>query len=105
MTWNGKAMQQALAPIAKNIGRGFSVVAESEARPLNSYICNNTSYVILHLLKGYSAKLAGGLLVIRNSHNTARAGFFHYPVTSSIDSESVWGWATGIASAFRAELP
>lgn len=129
MTWNGKELAKAAAPLASNILRGtssgiFSVRAEAAERRSNDYVCNNVSYVILHGIKGAVVNLAGGLLRLGPPDQAPTpgqliewveisadvgaavksAGFFHYPDTASDKGATVFGWGKVMAKAMITPL-
>jgi pyrrolidone-carboxylate peptidase len=92
MTWDGAKLAGATKNAVAAINSNYSVVAEPAARPSNDYICNNMSYVVLHALKGFPAKLAGESLEISTSVRGAKAGFLHYPVSAYNSKIEVKGW-------------
>lgn len=105
MTWNASLLARNTSLLVESISPEFSVFAEPSARPSNDYICNNTSYVILHALNGFQARLAGETLEVSSTLTKTKAGFFHYPLTSSNDKVSVWGWSKVMAKIVTTSLP
>lgn len=104
MTWNNVAMRAAAMPEIAKIG--FDVKAEPKARSTNSYICNNTSYIVLNALAGLKIlPLAGEKLVLRpDVPPGTKAGFFHYPYSATNDPDKVYGWGKALARAIMATL-
>jgi pyrrolidone-carboxylate peptidase len=72
----------------------YVALPQQSADPSNNYICNNTSFVVLHGLRGVSLELAGGSLKLHpEAQKNIAAGFLHYPVQSSTDNTAIWRWS------------
>jgi len=101
MTWDGAALADGLSPLMAAMPGGFQVTAAHAARPENTYICNNVSYVVLNALQGFPVTLAGDLLRLTPQLQESRAGFFHYPMQTPLSAASVFGWATVLAKIMQ----
>lgn len=100
MSWNAPALALRAKPYAQMIDDGYAVHGLTIARNGNDYICNNVSYVTMEALKGSSILLAGSTLKISLPAQTIPAGFFHYPLASHKDPESVYRWGMMWAAVF-----
>ncbi len=92
MTWDNKSIATHISPLVKEIWNKFEVKPTEKINENDDYICNNTSYVVLHAAKGVEVELAGGKVRLKASGPLpAKIGFLHLP-TSNNDSKSVQGW-------------
>ena len=78
MNWDGSSLQKSTEDIFTSMG--FEVLYADEGRRENTYICNNTAFIVAHGLKGVSLDLAGSELNLEPaSIETAKHGFLHLP--------------------------
>lgn len=129
MLWDGPALVAATKDLAGKIRREavtniYSVTAETAARPTNTYLCNNVSYVLLHAVRDVPVALAGKLIHIQSADDdrvtwqdgetfklnlngalgdTNMVGFFHIPDTKTDAAQTMLGWAKVFAKVMTVD--
>jgi hypothetical protein len=99
MTWDNARLADAARPVVASMGKDYEVLAATEARAPNTYICNNISTVVLHGLKRHEVVLAGGKIRLEKiALDDTAAGFFHYPDAATNEPSEVRTWARMLAT-------
>jgi len=79
MTWDAAALSRASEPAVASLG--YASVGQSAARPENSYLCNDISFVALNSAKNKPTSLAGGEVLLASPELPREpvVGFLHFP--------------------------
>ena len=103
MTWNARALAAAAGPAAQALG--YSAQGQAGARPENTYLCNDVSFVALHASRNRPTSLAGGRLLLASPELPAppAVGFLHFPAVDSAHPDlaayrlGIMGWSRILA--------
>lgn len=103
MTWNARALASAAEPEAEALG--YAAAGQASARPDNTYLCNDVSFVALHASLNRPTNLAGGRLLLASPELPAppAVGFLHFPAVDAAHPDlssygrGILGWSRVLA--------
>ncbi len=103
MTWNSAQLAAATSDLVA--ANGFQVASFTGPRSDNTYICNNTSFVVLEAVKGAPISLAGGYLRLSPQiTGSPKTGFFHFPAAADNSPDHIANWIKVLATAIDTTL-
>jgi len=100
MTWNARALAAAAEPEAELLG--YPATGQASARPENTYLCNDISFVALHASQNRPTSFAGGRLLLASPELPERpvVGFLHFPAVDAAHPD-LSAYGSGIAGWTR----
>ena len=92
MTWDQSKLAESIRPLLQAMNYDLSTPTGPAAH--NQYVCNDVSYVALMAAGSQRISMAGGLITLAPAmKRVPKVGFFHYPLTATLDPIEANGWA------------